>query len=227
VTAAVARASAAPHPYAIARTLPIAVRELGVVDYETTWHAMQDYTKRRSPDSEDELWLVQHPPVYTVGIAGRAEHYPRLANGVPVVKVDRGGQITHHGPGQAIAYLLLDLRRRAMGVRALVRLMEAAVIDLLDAQGVQAQGRDDAPGVYVGAAKVAALGLRLRNGCCYHGIALNVDMDLTPFDVIDPCGYRGLAVTQTRDLGIDADVNAMGRALAASLVARLASRVES
>jgi lipoyl(octanoyl) transferase len=179
-----------------------AVRELGLVAYEPTWRAMQEFTARRGADTPDELWVLQHPPVYTLGIAGKAEHLPRADNGIPVVKIDRGGQITYHGPGQIVVYLLLDMRRRGLSVRPLVRLMERAVINLLAEHGTAAQGRVDAPGVYVGEAKIAALGLRIRNGCCYHGLALNVDMDLSPFHAINPCGYAGLEVTQLRDLGI-------------------------
>lgn len=179
-----------------------AIRELGLVAYEPTWRAMQEFTAQRSADTPDELWVVQHPPVYTLGIAGKAEHLPRADNGIPVVKIDRGGQITYHGPGQVVIYLLLDMRRRGLTVRPLVRLMERAVINLLAEHGVAAQGRVAAPGVYVGEAKIAALGLRIKNGCCYHGLALNVDMDLSPFHAINPCGYPGLEVTQMRELGI-------------------------
>lgn len=179
-----------------------AVRELGLVAYEPTWRAMQEFTAQRGADTPDELWLLQHPPVYTLGIAGKAEHLPRADNGIPVVKIDRGGQITYHGPGQVVIYLLLDMRRRGLSVRPLVRLMERAVIDLLAEHGITAQGRVAAPGVYVGEAKIAALGLRIKNGCCYHGLALNVDMDLSPFHAINPCGYAGLEVTQLRNLGI-------------------------
>jgi lipoyl(octanoyl) transferase len=178
------------------------VWKLGRTDYGTTWRAMQEFTAQRAAGSPDELWLTEHPPVYTLGVAGRAAHLPRVANGIPVVKTDRGGQITYHGPGQIVIYVLLDLRRRGLAVRPLVRLMENAVVDLLAAYGVAAAGRPDAPGVYVNGAKVAALGLRIRDGRCYHGLAFNVDMDLSPFHVIDPCGYSGLAVTQARDLGI-------------------------
>ena len=179
-----------------------AVRELGLVAYEPTWRAMQKFTAQRGADTPDELWLLQHPPVYTLGIAGKAEHLPRADNGIPVLKIDRGGQITYHGPGQVVIYLLLDMRRRGLSVRPLVRLMERAVIDLLAEHGITAQGRVAAPGVYVGEAKIAALGLRIKNGCCYHGLALNVDMDLSPFHAINPCGYAGLEVTQLRNLGI-------------------------
>ncbi|MDP2239629.1 MAG: lipoyl(octanoyl) transferase LipB [Burkholderiales bacterium] len=178
------------------------IRELGVAEYEPTWRAMQAFTAQRSADTPDEIWVLQHPPVYTLGIAGKAEHLPRTANGIPVVKIDRGGQITYHGPGQVVIYLLLDMRRRALTVRPLVRMMEQAVIDLLAEYGTAAQGRMDAPGVYVGDAKIAALGLRISKGCCYHGLSLNVAMDLAPFHAINPCGYPGLEVTQMRDLGI-------------------------
>jgi lipoyl(octanoyl) transferase len=191
------------------------------VDYEPTWRAMQKLTSERDAGTPDEIWLLQHPPVYTLGIAGRPEHLPRVDNGIPVVRTDRGGQITYHGPGQLVAYLLLDMRRLHLNVRALVRRMEQAVIALLAEHGVTAHGREEAPGVYVGAAKVAALGLRIRNGCCYHGIALNVDMDLAPFRAIDPCGYPGLDVTQIRDLGIPATVERIGPRLAQSLIRNL------
>jgi lipoyl(octanoyl) transferase len=189
-------------PSAGRRVVDARTRRIGRAEYMPTWRAMQEYTAARGEDGADELWLTEHPPVYTLGLAGRDAHLPRVANGIPVVKTDRGGQITYHGPGQVVLYLLLDLRRRGAGVRAVVRMMERAVIDLLDEHGITAEGRVDAPGVYVNGAKLAALGLRVRNGCCYHGLAFNVDMDLSPFRAIDPCGYPGLAVTQARDLGI-------------------------
>ncbi len=182
---------------------PLVVRQLGLVPYVPTWERMREFTLTRTEGVADELWLLEHPPVYTVGIAGKPEHWPRTDNGIPVVRVDRGGQITYHGPGQLIAYLLLDMRRRGLTIRPLVRQMEQAVINLLADYDIKAHGRTDAPGVYVGAAKVAALGLRVKNGCCYHGLALNVDVDLTPFQAINPCGYAGLEVTRTRDLGIN------------------------
>jgi lipoyl(octanoyl) transferase len=197
------------------------VRRLGRVDYEPTWHAMRDFTLQRTAGTPDELWLAQHPPVYTLGSAARPRHLPRLNNGIPVVQTDRGGQITYHGPGQIILYLMLDLQRRKLTVRPLVRLMENAVIDLLADYGVAASGRIDAPGVYVGNSKVAALGLRIRNGRCYHGLALNADMDLGPFTAIDPCGYPGLAVTQTRDLGIADAPDILGNNLILHLLKRL------
>ena len=196
--------------------LPPALRFLGQAEYVPTWDAMKKFTSQRSPDTRDEIWLLQHAPVYTQGLAGKPEHLLR-ANDIPVVKIDRGGQITYHGPGQIIAYLLLDLRRWRLNVRELVRLMEQAAIDVLAAHGVSAQGRVDAPGVYVYDAKVASLGLKIRNGCCYHGIAFNVDMDLAPFDCINPCGYAGLRVTQARNLGITAPLGELEAQLARNL----------
>lgn len=178
------------------------IRRLGEVPYAPTLERMREFTLNRDGNTRDEIWLLEHPPVYTAGIAGKTEHWPRADNGIPVLRIDRGGQITYHGPGQIVVYLLLDLRRRNLSVRPLVRRMEQAVVDLLAGYGVTAHGRPDAPGVYVGAAKIAALGLRIRNGCCYHGLALNVDVDLAPFSEINPCGYPGLEVTRTADLGI-------------------------
>ena len=163
---------------------------------------MRSFTAARTAETPDELWQVEHPPIYTLGVAAKPEHLPRVDNGIPVVRTDRGGQITYHGPGQVVIYTLLDLRRGNLGVRALVRKLERAVIELLETYRIEANGREDAPGVYVAGAKIAALGLRIRNGCCYHGLSLNVDMDLSPFDAINPCGYPGLEVTQLRDLGV-------------------------
>jgi lipoyl(octanoyl) transferase len=197
------------------------VRRLGRADYEPTWRAMQAFTAARVAGTADEIWLTEHPPVYTLGIAGRAEHLPRAANGIPVIKVDRGGQVTYHGPGQVVAYLLLDMKRRGLSVRPLVRIMENVVIDWLAEHGVEAEGRIAAPGVYVGGAKIAALGLRVANGCCYHGFAVNVDMDLAPFRAIDPCGYPGLEVTSARELGVIETVEAAGEKLVTNLVRRL------
>ncbi len=195
------------------------VRRLGLADYESTWRAMQAFTLARTTETLDELWQVQHPPVYTLGVAARAEHLPRSDCGIPMIRTDRGGQITYHGPGQVVVYTLLDLRRRQLGVRALVRRLEGAVIELLDAYGIEANGREDAPGVYVAGAKIAALGLRVRNGCCYHGLSLNVDMDLTPFTTIDPCGHPGLTVTQMRAFRIDDTIEAVTEKLLDKLAA--------
>jgi len=198
------------------------VRSLGLVEYGLAWRAMRKFTAARAADAADEIWLLEHPPVYTLGVAGRAEHLPRVANGIPVVRTDRGGQITYHGPGQVVLYTLLDLRRRGLAVRPLVRLLERSVIDLLADFGIAAAARVEAPGVYVAGAKIAALGLRIRDGCCYHGLAFNADMDLTPFRAIDPCGYSGLAVTQARDLGIADSQELLGEKLVNNLLQRLA-----
>jgi lipoyl(octanoyl) transferase len=193
------------------------IRSLGRVEYEPTWRAMQAFTETRAPETSDELWIVEHFPVFTVGLNGTPDHLLRRSE-IPVVRVDRGGQITYHGPGQLVIYLLLDLRRRSYGVRELVRRMERAVIALLAEEGVAAAGNVEAPGVYVGNAKIAALGLRVKNGCCYHGLALNIDLDLAPFADINPCGHAGMPVTRTRDLGLDLGVDAAGVRLSRHLL---------
>lgn len=179
----------------------ITVIQRGFEDLKVTFAAMQAFTFSRTAATEDQLWLVQHPPVYTQGLNGKPEHVLQTTE-IPVVQVDRGGQITYHGPGQVVVYLLLDIKRRHLGVRQLVSLIEDAVIKLLQVYGITANARKDAPGVYVAAKKIAALGLRIKKGCCYHGVSLNVDMDLLPFSNINPCGYAGLEVTQMRELGI-------------------------
>jgi lipoyl(octanoyl) transferase len=173
-------------------------RDLGLSDYEPTWQAMKRFTDGRTRETADEIWLVQHPPVFTQGQSGKPEHL-LLPGDIPVVQVDRGGQVTYHGPGQLVAYLLLDVRRLGFGVRELVTRIEHSLIDLLAGYGVSAAAKADAPGVYVDGAKIASLGLRIRNGCSFHGLALNVDMDLDPFKRINPCGYAGLAMTQLRE----------------------------
>ena len=197
-------------------------RELGLADYEPTWQAMQRFTDERKlkPDTQDEVWLVQHPPVFTQGQAGKAEHL-LLPGDIPVVKSDRGGQVTYHGPGQLVAYLLLDVRRLGFGVRELVSRMEICLIDLLASYGVNAAAKADAPGVYVEGDKVASLGLRIRNGCSFHGLALNVDMDLEPFRRINPCGYAGLAMTQLRDHAGPIEFAEVGARLRSQLVKHL------
>ena len=193
------------------------MRRLGRVEYEATWRAMQDFTARRTADTPDELWLLEHQPVYTQGQAGKAEHLI-AATDIPVVPIDRGGQITYHGPGQVVAYALVDLRRRGYGIRELVSRMEQAVIDLLAAHGVTAARLAGAPGVYVDGAKIAALGLRVKHGCTYHGLAFNVDMDLAPFAAINPCGYAGMRVTQCRDLGVALSLPQAEQALTRALL---------
>lgn len=174
-------------------------RWAGLQDYRSTWEAMRGFNEVRTPQTADELWLLEHEPVFTLGQAGRPEHILD-AGRIPVVHSDRGGQVTYHGPGQLVAYLLLDLRRRGIGVKRLVTILERSIIGLLARQGIEANSRPGAPGVYVRGAKIASLGLRVRNGCCYHGLALNVAMDLRPFERINPCGYPGLRVTQLSDL---------------------------
>lgn len=182
---------------------------------------MQAFTRTREPEARDQLWMVQHPPVFTLGLAGRREHV--LAPGdIPVVATDRGGQVTYHGPGQAVAYLLLDLRRAGFGVRELVRRIESAVIAVLDGYGIRGERRDAMPGVYVDGAKIAAVGLRVSRGCTYHGVSLNADMDLEPFARIDPCGYPGLASTRLADLGVGDSIDAVQRKLANSLLSAVA-----
>ena len=177
------------------------VRQLGRRDYLPVLHAMQNFTLQRKPDSVDEIWLVEHPPVFTQGLNGK-DHHILDAGNIPVVPVDRGGQVTYHGPGQLVAYLLLDLQRLGLGVRGVVTRIEQAIIDLLGDYAIEAHGRRDAPGVYVVDKKIAALGLRIKKGCCYHGLSFNIDMDLEPFSRINPCGYPDLAVTQLAELGI-------------------------
>jgi lipoyl(octanoyl) transferase len=196
------------------------VKRLGRVEYEPTFRAMRDFTAKRTAETPDELWIVEHPPIYTLGQAGKPEHVLRDV-GIPLVKIDRGGQVTYHGPGQVVIYLLLDLARMQIKVRELVGAIEQAVIDLLGEHGVGAERRAGAPGVYVGDAKIAALGLRIRNGCSYHGVSLNVDMDLTPFAAINPCGYAGLRVIQTKDLDIPLTPHEAGEQLSQHLLRRL------
>jgi len=194
---------------------PITVKCLGQVEYAPTHAAMRDFTLKRSEQTPDELWLLEHPPVYTLGQG--AEHEP-IANGIALVKADRGGDITYHGPGQLVVYTLIDLARRGIKVKQFVALLEQAVIDLLDGRGERKPG---APGVYVKGAKVAALGIRVRQGRAYHGLSLNVDMDLSPFHAIAPCGYPGLAVTQLRDLGVPGTVQTVGDRVASLLAERI------
>ena len=189
------------------------VKHLGLVDLEPTWRAMQTFTAKRTGNTPDEIWLLQHAAVFTLGLAGKREHL-LCESAIPVIAIDRGGQVTYHGPGQLVVYLLLDLKRRGYGVRELVNRMEQAIIDLLAGYGIPATRRAKAPGVYVADAKIAALGLRIKHGMSYHGLALNVDMDLTPFSYINPCGYEGLEVTQLSALGIDRSLDAIACELA-------------
>ena len=187
----------------------LVVRELGLCEYETTMVSMQTFTNRREKNTQDEIWLLQHPPVFTRGVSCRQLPNRLLPSTMKVVDSDRGGQITYHGPGQLVVYLLLDLRRRQLGVRSFVSLLETVIIDVLGQHGLEADRRPEAPGVYVGGAKIAALGLRVRSGCCYHGISLNIDLDLTPFSWIDPCGYAGLAVTSVVEQGVTTSIESI------------------
>ena len=199
---------------------PLILRRLGLQPYTPVWEAMQRHIENRRADSADELWLLEHAPVYTLGRNAKEEHL--LAPGdIPVIQVDRGGQVTYHGPGQAVIYLMLDLRRLGIGVRELVSAMEQSVIALLAAHGIGAVARSDAPGVYVEGAKVASLGLRIRRGVSYHGLSLNVEMGLEPFARINPCGYAGLPVTRLSDLGVPLDTAEAAEALATELATRL------
>ena len=209
--------------------MSLLIRRLGRVDYLPVWEAMRAFTQDRTPETPDELWLLEHPPVFTLGQAGKPEHILRDM-GIPIIRSDRGGQVTYHGPGQVVVYLLLDLRRRNLKVRALVGRIEQAVIALLAEAGLVANRRSGAPGVYLGAegdgAKIAALGLRVRNHCTYHGVSLNVDMDLSPFEAINPCGYPQLSVTQTRDCGIAWSPTEAGEALCRHLLRALETHDE-
>jgi len=203
-----------------ARAAVLQVSRLGLRDYDQTWHAMRRFTDERGADTADALWLVEHPPVFTLGQAGRSEHVLNPGD-IPVLQSDRGGQVTYHGPGQIVAYLLLDLRRAGIGVKRLVNLLEQAVIDLLAEHGIAAAARPDAPGVYVAGAKIASIGLRVRHGCSYHGIALNVDLDLEPFQRINPCGYSGLQVTRLIDLAPGVVLDQVADQLADAIAGRL------
>lgn len=196
------------------------VKHLGVTDFEVTWHAMQHFTQNRNNDTPDEIWLTQHPAVYTLGLNRKSVRHPSRSD-IPLIEIDRGGKITYHDLGQVIIYLLIDLKRRQLNVRQLVSIIENSIIAMLASHQIDAFARADAPGVYVNEKKIAALGLRLKNNCCYHGLSLNVAMDLTPFSAIDPCGYAGLEVTQTQDLGIPLNVDEVGNVVLQILIEKL------
>ena len=191
---------------------------MGLSPYESTVEKMREFTAKRNAETADEIWLLEHPPVYTLGLAADAAHGPRTDTGIPVVRVERGGEVTYHGPGQLVLYALVDLARRGIKVKQFVAMLEQSVIDLLEGRAETMPG---APGVYVNGAKVAALGIRVSRGCAFHGLALNVDMDLAPFEAIDPCGYPGMRVTQTRDMGILESEEILGKKLARILVGKL------
>jgi lipoyl(octanoyl) transferase len=202
------------------------IRTLGEQPYSETWEAMKAFTADRGPATTDEIWFLEHPRVYTQGQAGKAEHI--LAPGdIPVIQVDRGGQVTYHGPGQLVVYLLLDLTRRKLGVRALVDAIEQAIVQCLGGLGIEASPRPDAPGVYVGEAKIASLGLRIRRGCSFHGLALNVDMDMEPFERINPCGHAGMPMCQVRDYLPHVDIHTISERLSDALLETLGVQVVS
>lgn len=208
MSAPVERSGSAPSP---------TLHWLGRVAYEPTWRAMQQFTDSRTPDTADQIWFLEHPPVFTLGMNGKPEHV--LAPGdIPVVNIDRGGQVTYHGPGQLVVYPLLDVRRAGLGVRQLVIALENAVIEFCRARGVEAIGRRDAPGIYVTGRKLASIGLRVRRGCSYHGLAFNVAMDLEPFQRINPCGFAGLQVVDLRMLGIADSLENVATGLAPHLL---------
>ncbi len=196
------------------------VRHLGEVDYQSTWQKMQAFTNKRQSQTPDEIWFLQHPPVFTLGKNGKAEHVLKPEK-IPVINSDRGGQVTYHGPGQIVVYTLLDLNRLKIGVRQLVTILEQSIIDLLDSYGIDSCAKSEAPGVYVNNAKIAALGLRVRKGCSFHGLALNVDMDLEPFSRINPCGYRGLKITRLKDLLTDINISSVSDELQKILLKNL------
>jgi len=201
-------------------TTDIIIRELGILDYQSAWDDMRLFTLRRDALTPDEIWILEHPPVYTLGLNGKTQHILN-AHDIPVIKCDRGGQVTYHGPGQLIAYVLLDLQRRHWGVKKLVNQLEQSIINLLAEYTIDAQRTTNAPGVYVNGAKIAALGLRVKNGCSYHGLSFNVDMNLTPFKYINPCGYEGLSSTQLISLYPQTDLNRVKKQLKSHLLKQL------
>jgi lipoyl(octanoyl) transferase len=196
---------------------PFLVKHLGLADYEPTWRAMQTHNRARTRETQDEIWIVEHPPVFTLGLAGKPEHVLTPGD-IPVIKIDRGGQVTYHGPGQLVVYLLLDIKRLGFGVKELVRRIEQSLIDLLAQYGIESYRRAGMPGVYVrDDAKIAAIGLRVANHATFHGLSLNIDMDLEPFARINPCGYEGLAVTQMRAFGVTDTMNTIATKLVVQL----------
>jgi len=201
-------------------TQELIIRSLGKRSYESTWQEMRTFTDERTQETPDEIWLLEHPPIYTLGQAGKPEHLLDPGD-IPIVNTDRGGQVTYHGPGQLVAYLLVNLRHARLGVRQLVTLIEQSLVELLAGYGIPAQARADAPGVYVGEKKIAALGLRVRRGCSYHGLSLNIKMDLEPFSRINPCGYPDLEITQIADYTIADSVEKTGQALSTIICRRL------
>ena len=203
----------------------VIIKLLGQTDYQTAWNKMREFNEQRDSSTKDEIWIVEHPAVFTLGLNGKNEHILN-ANDIPVIKCDRGGQVTYHGPGQLVAYIMMDLERKHWGVKKLVIQLEQAIMELLKEYDIEGQRKEKAPGVYVNGAKIAALGLRVRRGCSYHGLSLNVDMDLTPFSLINPCGYEGLESTQLRDLVTDIDINKTATQLITHLNRQLYGAIE-
>ena len=201
-------------------TAPIIIRHLGRQEYKDVWKRMQDFTQQRETNTVDEIWVTEHPPVFTLGLNGKREHILNSGN-IPTIQVDRGGQVTYHGPGQLVVYTLLNLNRLGIGVHALVTHIEQAIVTTLTLYGINATGRADAPGVYVNGSKIAALGLRIRRGCSYHGLSLNIDMDLNPFQGINPCGYKGMEVCQLSDFTNEIDFSHISEQLVSQLVRNL------
>lgn len=200
----------------------IVIRHLGICDYESIWREMQQFTQRRQPFDRDEVWVLEHPPVYTLGLAGKREHLLKLTD-VPVVQSDRGGQVTYHGPGQLIIYTLLDVQRLQLSIRQLVTHLEQAIIHSLASYGIMATAKPEAPGVYVDGKKIGSIGLRIKKHCCYHGISLNNQMDLRPFSYINPCGYSGLEMTQLADLGVIIPLHALAAVVVSAITTALYS----
>lgn len=203
------------------RTLPpITVRDLGLQDYQSVWQAMQDFTLQRNSDTPDELWIVEHSAVYTLGLNGKREHLLNTGD-IPVIESDRGGQVTYHAQGQVIIYTLLDIERLNLNIRQLVSLLEQTMIDTLAFYGILAIAKADAPGVYVQGKKIGSIGIRIKQHCSYHGLSFNNDMDLTPFNFINPCGYKDLKVTQLRDLGVSIDTNTLASLMSQAIITAL------
>jgi len=197
------------------------VKHMGLTPYLPTWQAMRSFTAARQPETPDQLWTVEHPPVYTLGLNGKREHLLAIDQQIPVVQSDRGGQVTYHGPGQVLVYVLLDIRRLGMNIRQLVSLLEQAMITVLAGLGIAAAARAEAPGVYVDGEKIGSVGLRIKNHCCYHGLSLNNRMDLSPFAAINPCGYQGLKVTQLADLGVSISDDELSDALTQAIIGQI------
>jgi lipoyl(octanoyl) transferase len=197
------------------------IRKLSLQEYEATWRDMQHFTTHRSPETPDEIWLLEHPAVYTLGLSGKREHLLTPSKTIPIIQSDRGGQVTYHGPGQLVVYTLLDIKRLNINIRELVTLLEQAMINTLADYGIEAIARADAPGVYINGKKIGSIGLRIKNNCSYHGLSLNNNMNLSPFDAINPCGYPGLKVTQLADLGVNVNIAELADRLVQAITSQI------